>query len=176
MDLVTLNLRWLWFVESFIWWSRHFMKPHNPLFNTLRLRPNGRHFLDNILKWIFLNENVLISIIISLKFVPKVLIDNKPTLVHWHLKGDKPLSEPMMVKFTKLVLSQLWRPFSGHHPVSTLNMLIRNMIQEQIILCPLSFFLVDFFKCTVQSSIFLFVVYFCDGVSSIALDLRTLGN
>ena len=26
--------------------------------NTLRPRQNGRHFPDNILKWIFLNENV----------------------------------------------------------------------------------------------------------------------
>ena len=31
-------------------------------FNTLRLRQNGHHFLDDILKCIFLNENVWISI------------------------------------------------------------------------------------------------------------------
>ena len=31
---------------------------------------NGRHFADDIFKWIFLNENVWIPIKISLKFVP----------------------------------------------------------------------------------------------------------
>ena len=44
--------------------------------NTLRPRQNGRRFPDDILKWIFLNENVWISIRISLNFVPKVLIHN----------------------------------------------------------------------------------------------------
>ena len=48
---------------------------------TLRPRQNGRHFPDDILKCIFLNENVLISIKISLKFVPKGQIDNIPSLV-----------------------------------------------------------------------------------------------
>ena len=33
--------------------------------NTLRPRQNGRHFPDDIFKWIFLNENVWISINIS---------------------------------------------------------------------------------------------------------------
>ena len=37
----------------------------------LSRRQNGRYFPDDIFKWIFLNENVLISIKISLKFVPK---------------------------------------------------------------------------------------------------------
>ena len=69
-------------------------------FNTLRLRQNGRHFPDKIFKWIFLNENVWISINISLKFVPRGPINNIPTLVQvmaWRRPGDKPLSEPMMV-------------------------------------------------------------------------------
>ena len=69
-------------------------------FNTLRPRQNGRHFPDDILKWIFLNENVRISIEISLKFVPKGQINNIPLLVQlmaWRLPGNKPLSEPMMV-------------------------------------------------------------------------------
>ena len=35
-------------------------------------------FADNIFKWIFLNENVSISIKISLKFVPKGPINNIP--------------------------------------------------------------------------------------------------
>ena len=69
-------------------------------FNTLRQRQNGRHFADDIFKWIFLNENIWIPIKISLKFVPKVLINNIPALVQkmaWCRPSDKPLSEPMMV-------------------------------------------------------------------------------
>ena len=69
--------------------------------NTLRPRQNGRHFPDDIFKWIFLNENVRISINISLKFVPRGLINNIPTLVQvmaWRRPGDKPLSESMMVR------------------------------------------------------------------------------
>ena len=70
-------------------------------FNTLRPRQNGRHFPDDIFKWIFLNENVWISINISLKFVPRGPINNIPTLVQvmaWRRPGDKSLSEPMMVR------------------------------------------------------------------------------
>ena len=37
--------------------------------NTLRPRQNGRHFADNVFKCIFLDENVWISLKISLKFV-----------------------------------------------------------------------------------------------------------
>ena len=69
-------------------------------FNTLRPRQNGRHFPDDIYKWIFLNENVWISIKISLKFVPWGPINNISTLVQimaWRQPGDKPLSKPMMV-------------------------------------------------------------------------------
>ena len=69
-------------------------------FNTLRPRKNGRHFADGIFKCIFLNENVWISIKISLKFVPKGPINNIPALVQimaWRRPGDKPISEPMMV-------------------------------------------------------------------------------
>ena len=58
---------------------------------------NGRHFPDDIFKCIFLNENVLILIKISLKFVPKGQINNIPALVQimaWCRPGDKPLSEP----------------------------------------------------------------------------------
>ena len=50
--------------------------------NTLRPRQDGRHFPDAIFKCIFLNENVLISIKISLKFVPKGPINNF-TIQHW---------------------------------------------------------------------------------------------
>ena len=50
-------------------------------FNTLRLRQNGCHFPDDIFKCIFLNENVWISIKISVKFVPMDPINNIPALV-----------------------------------------------------------------------------------------------
>ena len=69
-------------------------------FNALRPRQNGCYFPDDIFKWIFLNGNVWIAIKVSLKFVPKVSINNIPPLVQimaWRRPGDKPLSEPMMV-------------------------------------------------------------------------------
>ena len=56
--------------------------------NTVTPRQNARHFADDIFKCIFLNENVWISIIISLKFVPRGQINNIQALV----RGDKPLS------------------------------------------------------------------------------------
>ena len=70
------------------------------MIDTLRPRQNGRHFTDDTFKRIFMNENVRISIKISLKFVPKGLINNIPALLQimtWRRPGDKPLSEPMMV-------------------------------------------------------------------------------
>ena len=70
------------------------------VFNTLRPIQNGRRFADDTFKGIFLNENVRISIKISLKFVPEGPINNSPALVQimaWRRLGDKPLSKPMMV-------------------------------------------------------------------------------
>ena len=71
------------------------------ILNTLRPRQNGRHLPDAILKCIFfLNENVSISIKISLEFILKCPINNIPALVQilaWCRLGDKPLSEPMMI-------------------------------------------------------------------------------
>ena len=69
--------------------------------NTLRPTQNGYHFADDMLNYNFLNENVWIPIEISLKFVPKGPIDNIPSLVQrmaWRRRGNKPLSEPMMVR------------------------------------------------------------------------------
>ena len=59
---------------------------------------------NDILKCIVLNENILGSIDISLKFVAKRQINNQqinniPALIQimaWRRPGDKPLSEPMM--------------------------------------------------------------------------------
>ena len=73
----------------------------NYCINTLRPRQNGHHFPDNIFKCIFLNENIWFPINISLKFVPRDRIGNIPASVQimaWHRPGDKPLSEPMMVR------------------------------------------------------------------------------
>ena len=69
--------------------------------NSLRPRQNGRHFPNDIFLCIFLNENEWHSIKISLKFLPKVPINNIPAFVQimaWRRPGDKPLSEPMMVR------------------------------------------------------------------------------
>ena len=54
---------------------------------------------DDTFKCIFLNENDIIPIQISLKFIPRIPFDNKPALVQvmaWRRIGDKPLPEPMM--------------------------------------------------------------------------------
>ena len=74
---------------------RHIKVLTHSLINTLRPRQNGRHFAEDTFKRIFLNENVIISIQISLKFVPKGPINNIPALVQimaWRRSGDKPLS------------------------------------------------------------------------------------
>ena len=57
---------------------------------------------DNIFDCIFLKENDRIPIQISLKYVPRSPIDNKPALVQvmvWRQKGDKPLPGPMLTQF-----------------------------------------------------------------------------
>ena len=64
------------------------------------MKQNGCQFPDDIFKCIFLNEDVWISIKISLKFVLMGAKNDIPALVKimaWHREGDKPLSEPMMV-------------------------------------------------------------------------------
>ena len=69
--------------------------------SSLRPRQNGRLFADDTFKRIFLNENIRISTKNSLKFVPKGLITHIPALVlimAWRRPGDKPLSEPMLVR------------------------------------------------------------------------------
>ena len=75
--------------------------------DTLRPRQNG-HFPDNIFKCIFLNENVYISIKISLKFTLKDQINIIPAFVQimaWCCLGGKSLSEPMMVSLPHIYAS-----------------------------------------------------------------------
>ena len=58
----------------------------------------------------FRSENVLISINISLKFVPKGPINNIPALVQimtGRHPGDKPLPEPMMVRLLTHIYASL---------------------------------------------------------------------
>ena len=92
-----------WHSERCWTWTRglwNFGYPPETHLNTLRPRQNGRLFADDTFKRIVLNENVRITIKISLKFVPKGPINNNPTLVQimaWRRPGDKPLSEPVMV-------------------------------------------------------------------------------
>ena len=64
-------------------------------------REKGRHFANDTVKCIFVNENLWNPIKISLQFVPKGPINNIQALVQimaWRRPGDKPLSEPMMVR------------------------------------------------------------------------------
>ena len=64
------------------------------IIDTLRPRQKGRHFADDIFKCIFVNENVWISIGISLNFFPRGPINNIPALVQIMARrrsGDKQL-------------------------------------------------------------------------------------
>ena len=76
-------------------------------------------FSRRLFKCIFLNENVWISLKISLKFVLKGPINNNPALVQimaWRRPGDKPLSEPRMesllthIWVTRLQWVNTWEP------------------------------------------------------------------
>ena len=97
-DQQTKRCCWCFIVYS----SRARQAPRAPAhkyINTLRPRPNRRQFADDTFKCIFENENEWILPRISLKFVPKVRINNISALVQimaWRRPGDRPLSEPMM--------------------------------------------------------------------------------
>ena len=80
-------------------------------FNTLGLGQKWPPFSKDIFKCISLNENIWISIEISLKLVPRGPVNNIPALVQimaWRRPGDKPLSEPMM--FNLLIHTCITRP------------------------------------------------------------------
>ena len=73
------------------------MLTHLPLDKTAAI------LADDIFKCNFLNQNDKIPVQISLKFVSRIPIDNKPALVQvmaWRRIGDKLLPEPMMTQFT----------------------------------------------------------------------------
>ena len=110
----------------YIWWTNftHSLRSNSidthaylRSINTLRPRQNVRHFPDDIFKCVFMNENVWNVLHISLKFVPRVRINNIPALVQikaWRRPGDKPLSDPMMVSdwriYASLGLNELNHP------------------------------------------------------------------
>ena len=110
--------------------------PRGQWVTTLTPRQNGRNFVDDIFKSIFLSENIWIWIKISLKFVPKVPINKIPSLFQkmaWHRPGDKPLSEPMMDWWPRSPTGFL--PASGSRPfrrilpiISLTNLLEANRI------------------------------------------------
>ena len=94
----------------------HYLNQCWLIINTLRPRQDGRNLPDDIFKRFFLNENVWISIKISLKFVLAGRINSIPTLVEimvWRWPGDKPLSDPMVVCSTDAYMrhSQGWGQF-----------------------------------------------------------------
>ena len=73
---------------------------------------NGRRFADDIFIFIFVNEKFCILIKISLKFVPKGQIDNNPALVKtmaWRRIDDKPLSQPILTRFTDAYMRHYMR-------------------------------------------------------------------
>ena len=94
--------------------------------NSLRPRLNRCPFVDDIFKCIFLDENKLILIRISLKFVPEVRINDILALVQimaWCQSGDKSLSEPMMVRLSThiCVTRPQWVKYFMKHTTKTHN-------------------------------------------------------
>ena len=112
-----------------------------PFYNTLRLRQNGCHFADAIFNCIFWNENVWISINISLKFVPKGQINNIASLVQilaWRWPGDKPLSEPMMVSLLMYICftRPQWVNSRSCQVINIIKQKINNMLTNITLDCP----------------------------------------
>ena len=72
----------------------------------MKPRENDHHFLDDIFKIIFLNENVLTWLTFQkYGFNPMGPVNNIPALVQivaWRRPGDKPLSELMLVSLLGL--------------------------------------------------------------------------
>ena len=71
---------------------------------------------DDTFKYKFVDENVLISIKLSPKFGPYGPINNITELVQimaWHRIGDKPLSEPMMVRLSTHICVTRSQWFNG---------------------------------------------------------------
>ena len=86
----------------------------NISFNSSRLGQNDHYFGRWQFQMHFFYENDVIPLRISLKFVPRSPINNKPALVQviaWHQTGDKPLPEPMLTQLTDAYM-QHWGEMS----------------------------------------------------------------
>ena len=94
------------YIAKFVWSLVMALKSYS-LLTHLPLNKMAAILADDIFKYIFLNKNFRISIKISLKFVPKVPLDNKSVLVQvmaWRRTGDKPLPKPMLTQFTDVYM------------------------------------------------------------------------
>ena len=92
-------------------------------FNTLRLRKSGRHFPGNIFKCICLNENVWISVQISLKLITEGPFNNIPALVQITFGG---------IQVTSHCLSQCWLVYWGIYASLDLSDFIPEWISNHI--------------------------------------------
>ena len=105
------------------------------LVSSLEPRHNGRHFLDDIFKCIFMKEVIWISIEISLNFVPKGPINNIPALVQimaWRQPGDKPWCEPILVSLLTLVCVIRPQWVKCAHLMSLLPLLCVNLLLSEM--------------------------------------------
>ena len=99
-------------------------------------RPCGQNFADDIFKCIFLNENVWISIAISLKFIPKGQINNIPALVH--------------IMAWPYYLNQWWLVYYRIYASLGLNEIMHAMNSSFVYMMP--FHVCPNWKCTVPAS------------------------
>ena len=92
--------------------------------NPLRPWQNGSHSADETLISIFMYENDINFIKFSLEFGPKGPVINIPAFVQimaWHQPGNKPLSEPMIVRLpmhiciTQPQWVNQWNHVPNHH-------------------------------------------------------------
>ena len=100
MEVIFVEYICMFLGHRFIEMCGFLLKSMATCINTLGPRQNGRHFPNDIFKYILLKENIQVSIKISLKFVRESLVNNIPALVQimaWRRPGDKPLFEPMVV-------------------------------------------------------------------------------
>ena len=122
-----LRLVLLWCCKSSLWWFYLIHLPYSSellhwhwckhmivpvLVKSLRPRQNCRHFTDDIFKCIFLNGNAWFSLSISLKFVPRVWINNIPVQVQimaWRQPSDRSLFESMVVSLLTHICNELGR-------------------------------------------------------------------
>ena len=123
--LNVLTSFWIQKSSLFCLWVKVTMKywEFAVLINTLRPGQNGRHFPDDVFKYIFLHENKWILIKIPLKIVPKGPINNTCIMalvqrMAWRRPGDKPLQGLKLTLIPRsdflLLLSKSWSKSDRH--------------------------------------------------------------